>query len=604
LAFALIGALRYRRQVRVWLWTSLIFGIFTLGPFLQINGRYRFDLDGVEATFPLPFVLLHYIPIIKANRAPNRNSVLLMLGLAVLVGYGIQWLLAGVKRLLELSTEGHHRQSQTARIQFGVAILLIAPMLYEHLALPAPLSDARIPAVYQQIAADPNPMSVMQVPLGWRNSFGTFGAERTQLQYFQTGHGKPMIGGNISRAPDFKIDYFKRLAFFHAMENIQFGRPVSEELAAAAKAQAADLIYLYNTGYVLLYPPIAARKPYEDHWQATWEFAKTTLPLGPTPFWSTDGIEAYHVIQPIGRDDFTLDLGEAGTYPYRGEGWDSAETDAPYDASAIWATDTTSRLFLPLREIDPTVTYLLQLRAHPFAYPGSALQTVQLKINGWVGQAESLDDTWNELRWEVPGHVLVNSVNRAELVWAWAEQPRTVIGGNRQIGTTSVELPVDADITAFTDGGWIALYDEAGEQTDGSAGRRGINVTVLGDKGEVIEKAGFDTTANTFESDELVAFLATIAPGHIVLIASYGDATAYLTAEAVNGLRKLGADITLEQLQGQAIALIGVQGAAPGSAALMLDPVSAFLRLSLNRDRRSLAAAVDWVTIKPAGEIP
>ncbi len=59
---------------------------------MQINGRYRFDLDGLETTLPLPFVLLHYLPVIKANRAPNRNSVLLMLGLAVLAGYGVYWL--------------------------------------------------------------------------------------------------------------------------------------------------------------------------------------------------------------------------------------------------------------------------------------------------------------------------------------------------------------------------------------------------------------------------------------------------------------------------------------------------------------------------------
>ncbi len=81
--------MRFRRRLRVWRWTALIFGIFCLGPFLQINGRYHFDLDGIETTFPLPFALLHYLPIIKANRAPNRNSVILMLGLAVLVGYAL-----------------------------------------------------------------------------------------------------------------------------------------------------------------------------------------------------------------------------------------------------------------------------------------------------------------------------------------------------------------------------------------------------------------------------------------------------------------------------------------------------------------------------------
>lgn len=599
LAFALIGLVRYRRRVAVWLWTTLIFGVFTLGPFLQINGRYRFDLDGVEATFPLPFALLHYIPIIKANRAPNRNSVLLMLGLAVLVGYGLWWLLTKTRRWLALSANGRQQPQQLRTIQSGIALVFTALLLFEHLTIPAPLSDARIPTVYSEIAADPAPVSVMQVPLGWRNSFGVFGAERTQLQYYQSAHGKPMLGGNISRAPDFKMNYFQRLPYFQVMENLQFDRPVAEEQLAAATAQADELAYLYNTGYVLFYPPIFARKPYEDNWQPTWEFVKRTMPLEAEPFWTDAGIEAYRVIQPEGSDEFTLDLGEAGTYPYRGEGWDDAETDAPYEASAIWATAAASRVFLPLRQVDPNATYQLQLRVHPFAYPGSAPQSVGLAINGWAGDPQPLADSWNELQWTVPGSALVNSVNRLTLTWAWTAVPRTVIGGERLIGETGRELPIDVDITAFGEGGWIALYDEAGVQTDGSAGRRGANVTVLADDGTIIEKVGFDTAANAFESEALAAFLAGIEQDQTVLIASNGAAGAYLTDDAVRGLRGLGAAVTLEQLQAQAFAIVGVQGAEVGRAAVVQDPERAFLRIARNPDRRSLAAAVDSISIAP-----
>lgn len=615
LALAFLGWLRYRRQVRVWLWTSLIFGIFTLGPFLQINGRYRFDLDGVEATFPLPFVILHYLPIIKANRAPNRNSVLLMLGLAILAGYGIKW-------LMELSTtrwpprhhspQGHgralsihgpaaapftsHKSPFTVRYSL-LPLLLTTAILYEHLAVPAPLSDARIPAVYTPIAADPHPVSVLQIPLGWRNSFGTFGAERTQLQYFQTAHGKPMLGGNVSRAPDFKMDYFKRIALFQAIRTVEFGGELDDALIAAAQAEAADLMYLYNTAYVLLYPPILERKPYADNWQATWDFAKATLPLEPEPFWTNDGIEAYRVVQPQGSDHFTLDLGAPGTFPYRGEGWDDAAEDRPYETTAIWATAMQSRLFLPLRGVDPTATYTLNLRAHPYPYPGAAQQHVQLTVNKWAGSSETLVDGWNELQWQVPGSALVDTLNQVELQWAWTAVPREVLGGSRQIGTTGVELPIDADLTAFADGGWMALFDEAGEQIDASAGRRGINVTVLDQNGTIVEKTGFDTEANTFESGKLVAFLRTVEVGRPILVVSYGNATANLTADAVNALRNLGADVTLDSLQGNHFAIIGVQGKEAGSASVAVDPDRAFLSLSLARDRRPLAAAVDQISI-------
>jgi hypothetical protein len=601
LALAVLGVIAYRRQVRIWLWTSLIFGIFTLGPFLQINGRYRFDLDGVEATFPLPFVILHYLPIIKANRAPNRNSVLLMLGLAVLVGYGVYWLL---RRLRDWEIKRFSRAAQPANrpisqsLNLSIALLLTAAILFEHLALPAPLSDARIPVVYEQIAADPRPVSVLQVPLGWRNSFGVWGPEQTQLQYFQTGHGKPMLGGNISRAPDFKMDYFKRIPLFQALRNVQVGEPVDQPLLDAARAQAADLIYLYNTGYVLLYPPIPQRRPYEQNWQQTWDLAKATLPLEAEPFWQGDGIEAYRVVQPPGSDNFMLDLGDAGTYPYRGEGWDERETDNQFDATITWATATESRLFVPLRQVDANATYTLRLRLHPYSYPGSQPQTVQTQVNEWQGEQHRLTEGWQEVSWSIPGSALIDSLNHIDLHWGWTVRPRDVLGGSRQIGSTGVTLPVDAEINGFAEGGFIALIDEAGQQVDSSAGRNGVNVTVLDEAGAVLDKKGFDTTANSYESDALTAYLAQVEPGRTVLVTTKGDATAHLTESAANGLRALGAEVTLETLQGNYFSIIGVQGATPGSAALIIDPNAAYLRIGLDPDRRPLAAAVDWVTLE------
>jgi len=599
LALALLGAFAYRRKVAVWIWTSVLFGLFTLGPLLQINGRSQFDLDGLPVNVPLPFALLHFIPVIKANRAPNRNSVLLMLGLAVLAGYGVYWLLARVGAWQSKRTSTRSPAAGLPIAQSFVVLAAAGLIVFEHLAVPVALSDARIPAVYDQIAADPNAVSVLQIPLGWRNSFGVFGPEQTQLQYYQTAHGKPMLGGNISRAPDFKLDYFQRIPYFQALTEIEFGRPVSPELLAAAKAQAADLAYLYNIGYVVLTPPIADRLPYADTWQASWDFVKSTLPLEAEPFSAQDGIEAYRVAQPAGSDAFRLDLGVTGSDPYRGEGWDTPAVDAPYDATATWATAAQSRLFVPLRAVDANAFYTVTLRTHPFAYPGSAPQRVTLTVNDTALPAQTLVDDWQEVSWQAPGRALVNGLNRIVLDWEHSAAPRRVAAGSRQIGATGIDLPVDADIKAFADGGFIALFDEEGKQTDASAGRRGVNVTVLdAQTGAVRQQVGFDTTANAGESEQLATFLAGIAAGTPVLVASYGDAWAYLTDSAVDGLRAIGAAVTRDQLQNQYFAIAGVAGAQPGSAAQAVDPNEAFLRISLNRDRRTLAAAVDWLNVE------
>jgi hypothetical protein len=414
-----------------------------------------------------------------------------------------------------------------------------------------------------------------------------------------------MLGGNISRAPDFKMDYFKRIAFFAVLREIQFGnRELDPDLVDAAKAQADDLIYLYNTGYVLLYPPIPDRPPYSDNWQAAWSFVKETLPLEDEPFWAEDGIEAYRVRQPAGEDRFQLDLGAPATYPYRGEGWESAAEGTIYDTSAIWAIEDnaneSSRVFIPLRGVDPAAIYQVSVRLHPFAYPGAPQQSAALGVNGSFYATQRVTPEWQTLIWEVPGSALVNSLNRLEFEWGYSAIPRTVIGGQRAIGNTGVELPIDAELKAFADGGYIALFDEEGTQIDGSAGRRGVNVTVIDpETGEVLDMKGFDTASSSQESLLLAGFLAGIAPGQIILVATYGEAWNDLTPEALAALQNFGINVSLDEMQGKYLAAAGVQGAAPGSGVWTLHETEAFVSISLNRDRRSLAAAVDWVSVEP-----
>lgn len=595
-ALALTGALAWRRRAHIWWWTAIVFGLFTLGPFLQINGEYVFNLDGVDATFPLPYMLLHYIPIVKANRAPNRNSVVLMLALAVLAGYAVAWLWARLEARLAARRAQDGRASSP---RWMVALPLVAGLLVigEHLALPMTLTDMRVPAVYAQIAADPRPVAVMQLPLGWRNSFGVFGPEATILQYYQSVHRKPMLGGNISRAPDFKMEYFARLPWFQALTDVQFGREVSPELRAAAEAQAPQLMRLYNVGYLLLFPPVPERPPYSDTWQEAWDFAKATLPREETAFWTGDGIEAYRVLLPPPAPTFALDLGDEPSFPYRGEGWDTGDS-AVDGANGVWATTRVSTLYVPpLAQTGQPGT--VQLRLQPFVYPGSAAQAVALRVNGEaVGEAQALANGWQEVAWKLPAGLLGEGLNRVELEWGYAASPRQVAPGSRAIGSTGVILPVDVDLKAFADGGFIALFDEEGVQTDASAGRKGVNVTVLEPGSELIlAQRGFDTTANAYESAALAEFLRGVDAGAIVLVASSGDAWTHLTQEAVDALRAVGADVTLEGVQNQYFAIVGVQGAAPGTVAQALDANEAFLRVSLARDRRPLAGFVDWVRV-------
>ena len=102
-------------------------------------------------------------------------------------------------------------------------------------------------------------------------------------------------------------------------------------------------------------------------------------------------------------------------------------------------------------------------------------------------------------------------------------------------------------------------------------------------------------SANTFEADALAAYLDTVPAGRIVVLATKGDATANLTSDAVAAIVRLGSKVTgVTDLKSQAHALVGIQGAAPGTAAEVIAP-DAYLVVA--GDFRTLAAAVDWVEL-------
>ena len=579
LLLALLAALRWSRRARVWVWNAVIFAILCLGPFLHVRGRWQFDLDGVKTAIPLPFVILHYLPFVQGNRAPNRNSVILMLALAVLAGMG----------LLHLMNRVRNR-----RARWVMALLLTGALLFEHLAVPLPLSDARVPHVYTPLAREAGPFALLQVPLGWRNSFGVFGVERTQIQYYQVRHGKPMLGGNISRAPEFKMAYFRRISLFQAIAQVEFGADPSPELVEKARTQAPELMRLYNVRYVLLFPPIPGRHPYVDTWQKTWAFVKDVLPLEADPFWAGEGIEAYRVIQPGPPVATSVDVGEEGSEPYLGEGW--YENEVIQARSAVWAGADGLRARVFLRGDGPS-PYRLRLRVLPFTYPGAPPQTLRVWVNGTrVGEPIRLREGWQEVEVSIPAGVVRDHTNVITLEASRRTRPRDVFPGHREIGRTGVRVPVDVEITAFADGAYMSVIDDAGQATDVSFGRRGYNVTVMDPRtGRILDKRGFDTFANPYESERLARFLEGLPNGVIVLVATRGDAARHLTDEAVAALRSVGSGVDLREHPGEYHALVGVKGARPGTAEEVVSAPSAYIRLGGYPDFRTLSFALDWI---------
>lgn len=596
LALAALGAITGRRRARPWTVLALVSGILALGPLLQLNRQTTFDLDGLPVNVPLPFIVLHYLPFIQGFRAPNRFSIVVMLALGVLAAFGAAWLLG---RLAHRSNAARHSRQRQA-LPVTVAAIVAAVILFEHLAVPMPLTDARVPSVYRKIAAEPGDFALLQLPMGWRNGFGVIGSEDTRIEWYQSVHGRPILSGNTSRNPAIKFDYFRRLSLVQAITDLEMYQPPDPQTDQAARQSAADLMALWNVRYLVVNPPVAGRYPYSDTWQAVRDYALDVLPVDPTPVWDADGVQVYAVRQPVVPFPFELDLGNQDTNAYRGAGWSVDEADVA-GASAIWATGDGAELFLPLR-LDTPAPVQLVLRARPFSYPNAAPQSVAVEFNGVDLGSQTLGEDWQELRWTVPAEATRSGLNRVKLRFAHSARPVDVLPGQGMIGATGVQLPVDVEINsggAAQDLAYITVTDADGKTEDASAGRRGYNLTAIDPRnGRILHKRGFDTAANTFEADRLADFVDGLPDGVIVLAAARGDAGAHLTERAVAALATLGSAVDLRATPSYGHALVGVKGAAPGAAAEATGADGAYLRIAA--DRRPLAVAVDRVRLEAA----
>jgi hypothetical protein len=421
LVLAVIGAIAAWRKVRAWAWGAVIFAILTLGPLLQIKGRFLFPLDNLlreqgipqDVTFPLPYALLHYIPFVKANRAPNRFSVVLSLALAVLLAYGIWWLL----RRLSIT-----RHTPVALLCGAV---LLAGTMYDQVSVPLPLTDARVPAPYTAIAAEEGDFAILQLPLGWRNSFGTRGAERTQLQYYQSAHHKRMLAGNTSRSPAFKFDYFTRIPLIRALTETELYQTIDEETMQRAHAQAGELMALYDIRYFVVHDTIPLRYPYVDTKPAAQELALSLLPLAPDPIADADGVTVYRVVQPAVPDVLRVDFGEWQSAPYRGAGW--TDDEVIFAATADWVNGDTAQFFFPVRGDGERQ---LSMQIAPFAYAGGPAQRMQLWLNGSPLPDEIvLSEGWQVVTVELPAAHLKQGLNVLTLSFDHSTAPSDVLPG-------------------------------------------------------------------------------------------------------------------------------------------------------------------------------
>ena len=96
LALAGLALHRRRKETAIWWWILLVFWVFSLGPYLHVNGEYV-RLAG--RTVPLPFLpFFQAFPLFSRISHPFRFVVPPTPGLAILAGDGARLLPRGPPR--------------------------------------------------------------------------------------------------------------------------------------------------------------------------------------------------------------------------------------------------------------------------------------------------------------------------------------------------------------------------------------------------------------------------------------------------------------------------------------------------------------------------
>lgn len=215
------------RPDRTWVVVTLAFASFTVGPFLRVAG--------VETLVPTPWTFLRYVPVLGEARMPSRFSVMVLLGVTAIFA----------SALVALGRQ----MPQTRRRMLAIVAALV---VFELTALPRPLFSAAVPSVYRTIAADPRDVSVLDLPFGLRDGLVTYGAFTPASQFYQTVHGKPIIGGYLSRISAIKLTFYRTDPFLRALMDLSEGQTIASPERAAAIAAAPAFLASSHLGYVVI----------------------------------------------------------------------------------------------------------------------------------------------------------------------------------------------------------------------------------------------------------------------------------------------------------------------------------------------------------------
>lgn len=407
------------KEIRTLLWpflfVSIVILILTLGPFLHVLGHWTLTVDeGIKIVVPLPYIILHYIPLLNNIRVPGRLIVGFIFFAYIVAAFVINDLLIN--------------QKNKNKIIFFVLLffIFIIDHRYKTDILSAP--EQTFPnKIYSEIKKDPEFSTVLEIPFTVRDGFTYFGnGDAFQMIVGESVHGKPVLGGYTGRIANYKKDYYMKNPFFG-----YFGRMIDGGIQTNPIIDKNDLI----------------------NWQAiNIEESKKTIDFLDLKYIITNNNYEYAAsisavlkeigfekklddvnrtlwVKPLEKKEFTkIDINDSNSIVFFGFGWHDPEVDFR------WVDRRSSAMF----KIKKPGKYMLNFKVAAFYKD----QPVTIYLN--KKKITKINVSTNVKKYEVPINIkLEQGINTIYFTFDKDYRPSEIFSGNldnRQLSAKFYEL--------------------------------------------------------------------------------------------------------------------------------------------------------------------
>lgn len=232
IAFIIIALIKcwHIKAVRFWSFAGAVFLVLAFGPLLKvanisinsIPGLYLFSFHGIKVILPMPYTLIHYLPVLNGMRIPARFIIMTILSASILFAIAGDYLMRSLKMGIVK--------------KYILSIGIVVIVLFEYLPAPFPVFKPVTPQVYDIIKQDEKIDNIVldfpAAPWDWTD---------IDSLYNQTYHEHKIVGGWTARMSASQKKYFYD---YNIIKEVNLGREVESKAFE-------DMLKALNIRYVI-----------------------------------------------------------------------------------------------------------------------------------------------------------------------------------------------------------------------------------------------------------------------------------------------------------------------------------------------------------------